>query len=105
MKRKLSKETEKLLVENNMTFEIANLKNLNEIYELYNSRTNWFKENNIKQWSRYIIRHESEFEIIAGFELSNNPGYFKDNGESLYLNKVVSKVGYKNIVMIITFLF
>lgn len=113
MKKMLSKEIEKTLYENNIVFELANLEQLNEIYELYNSRTNWFKENNIKQWSRYIIRHESEFpiaiknknyyilkkndEIIAGFELSNNPGYFKDNGESLYLNKVVSKVGHKNI--------
>ena len=113
MKRKLSKEIEQILVENNIIFEIANLKQLDEIYELYNNRTNWFKENNIKQWSRYIIRHESEFpiaienknyyilkknnEIIAGFEISNNPGYFEDNGKSLYLNKVVSKIGYKNI--------
>ena len=113
MKRNLSKEIEQILVENNITFELANLKQLDDIYELYNNRTNWFKENNIKQWSRYIIRHKSEFpiaienknyyilkknyEIIAGFELSNNPGYFEDNGESLYLNKVVSKVGHKNI--------
>jgi len=113
MNKLLSKEIKKTLNENNIVFELANLEQLNEIYELYNSRTNWFKENNIKQWSRYIIRHESEFpiaienknyyilkknnEIIAGFELSNNPGYFKDNGESLYLNKVVSKVGHKNI--------
>lgn len=63
MKRKLSKKMEKILVENNIIFEIANLEKLDEIYELYNSRTNWFKENNIKQWSRYIIRHGSEFPI------------------------------------------
>lgn len=49
MKKILSKEIEQILKENNITFEIANLKQLNEIYELYNSRTNWFKENNIKQ--------------------------------------------------------
>lgn len=113
MNNNLSKDIEKILIENNMTFEIASLEQLNEIYELYNNRTSWFKENNIKQWSRYIIRHESEFpiaienknyyilkknnEIIAGFEISNNPGYFEDNCESLYLNKVVSKVGHKNI--------
>lgn len=113
MKRKLSKEIEQKLVENNITFEIARLEQLNEIYELYNNRTNWFKENNIKQWSRYIVRHEREFpiaiknknyyilkknnEIIAGFEISNNSGYFEDNGKSLYLSKIVSKVGYKNI--------
>lgn len=113
MKRKLSKKVEKILNENNITFEIANIEELNEIYKLYNSRINWFKENNINQWSNYIEIYGSKFpiaiknknyyilknndEIIAGFELSNNPGYFKDNGKSLYLNKVVTKVGHKNI--------
>ena len=113
MNRKISKEIEDILINNNITFELAKLEQLDEIYELYNNRTNWFKENNIKQWSRYIIRHGEEFpiaiqnqnyyilrkdnEIIAGFELSSNYGYFEDNGESFYLNKVVSKVGYKNI--------
>lgn len=113
MYKDLNEEIKKILVENNISFEIANLEHLSEIYELYNNRTKWFKENNIKQWSKYIIRHKKEFpisiinknyyilkkdnEIIAGFELSNNAGYFEDNGKSLYLNKVVSKVGYKNI--------
>ncbi len=118
MNRKISKEIENILKSNNITFEVACIKQLNEIYELYNNRTIWFKENNIKQWSKYIARHKKEFpiaiknenyyilkknnEIIAGFELSNNPGHFEDNGKSFYLYKVVSKVGYKNIV---TFIF
>lgn len=113
MKRLLNKDVDKILNENNIRFEIANLEQLPEIYQLYNNRTTWFKENNIKQWSRYVMRHKDEFvlaiknenyyilkkdkEIIGGFELSNNPGYFIDNGESLYLNKVVTKVGYKNV--------
>lgn len=113
MNKTLSKDIKDLLIENNITLELANLEQLNDIYELYNERTNWFKEKNIKQWSRYIARHEKEFpiaisnqnyyvlkkdnRIIAGFELSNDCGYFKDNGESLYLYKVVSKVGYSNI--------
>ena len=113
MNYSLNPKIEKILNENNIIFEIANLSQLNEIYELYNERTNWFKENNIKQWSRYTIRHKDEFpiaiknknyyilkknnEIITGFELCNNPGYFEDNKESLYLYKVVSKVGHKNM--------
>ena len=113
MNKIISKEVNDILLTNDIIFELASIEQLKEIYELYNSRTNWFKENNIKQWSKYIIRHEKEFpiaiqnknyyilkkenEIIAGFELSTNPGYFEDNGESFYLNKVVSKVGYKNI--------
>ena len=90
---------------NNIVFEVARLEELPQIYELYSSRTIWFKENNINQWSRYLIRHQKEFpvaienqnyyilkknnEIIAGFELSNNPGHFEDNGESIYLNNSV----------------
>ena len=113
MNQKLSNKVEKLLVENSIKFEIASLEQLDEIYELYNSRTNWFKENNIKQWSRYIDIYRSEFpiaienknyyifkkehEIIAGFEISDEPGYFNDDGQALYLHKVVVKVGYKNI--------
>lgn len=112
----LNDKTKNILEKNNIIFEVANIHQLDEIYELYNSRTDWFKENNIKQWSRYIIRHKNEFpiaienknfyvlkkdnEIVAGFELSNNPGYFtkfNDYNDSLYLNKIVSKVGYKGI--------
>ena len=108
---------EKILLDNNITYEIANITQIEEIFELYEQRTNWFKENNIKQWSKYLIRHKDEFpiliqdkkyyilkkenEIIAGFELSNNPGNFMDNQESLYLSKIVTKIGYKDIGKII----
>lgn len=113
----ISKEIEKKLIENSITVEIASFEQLDEIYELYNRRTVWFKENNIKQWSKYLIRHKSEFpiliedkkyyilkknnEIIAGFELSNDSGNFIDNKKSLYLSKIVTKVGYKDIGKII----
>lgn len=113
MNKELSKEIKEMISNNDIKFEVAKLEQLEEIYQLYNSRTIWFKENNIRQWSRYILRHEKEFpvlinnekyyilkrnnEIIAGFEISENPGYFEDNGESLYLSKVVTKVGYKNL--------
>ena len=63
MNRKISKEIENILKSNNITFEVACIKQLNEIYELYNNRTIWFKENNIKQWSKYIARHKKEFPI------------------------------------------
>lgn len=109
----LSKETEQTLINNNITFQFGNLQQFDKIYELYNSRTKWFESNNIKQWPRYAERHKNEIqtaienknyyifkkqnEIIAGFEISNEPGYFNDDGQALYLHKVVVKVGYKNI--------
>lgn len=113
MNLEISDETKIILNKLNMKYEAAKIEQLEEILELYKNRTIWFKDNNIKQWSKYLIRHESEFpvsienknyyilkkdnEIIAGFELCNNPGSFIDNNESLYLNKIVTKVGYKNI--------
>lgn len=113
MNVKISDETKLILDKLNITFEVANITQLEEILNLYINRSEWFKNNNIKQWSNYITRHKSEFpisinnrnyyilkkynEIIAGFELSSNSGNFIDNGESLYLNKVVTKVGFKNL--------
>lgn len=69
--------------------ELANINDIDIILELYSERMKWFKENNIKQWSRYLENHpRSEFieainnkdyyilkkenQIIAGFELSTN---------------------------------
>lgn len=113
MNKELNKETKQILIDNNITFQLAHLEQFNEIYELYNNRTKWFELNNIKQWPQYAERHKNEIqtaiendnyyifkkgnEIIAGFEISNGPGYFNDDGQALYLHKVVVKVGYKNI--------
>lgn len=113
MNKELSKETKQILINSNITIQLAHLEQFNEIYELYNNRTKWFELNNIKQWPQYAERHRSELqtaiendnyyifkkgnEIIAGFEISNEPGYFNDDGQALYLHKVVVKVGYKNI--------
>ena len=71
----------------NYMVELANISDIDFILELYTERMQWFKDNNIKQWSKYLTNHpKSEFEeainnknyyiiknndkIVAGFEVS-----------------------------------
>ncbi|MCI8641183.1 MAG: GNAT family N-acetyltransferase [Clostridia bacterium] len=99
----------------NIIFEKATIKDIDEIINLYAERMIWFKENGIKQWSKYLSNHPKEQfiqaiekrnyyilkkdnEIIAGFEISTQSDSWNDNkSNAYYLYKVVSKVGYKNI--------
>lgn len=103
----------------NYTIKLANMNDIDLILQLYSERMQWFKDNNIKQWSKYLTNHpKSEFEeainnknfyiilkdneIIAGFELSEDSREWKDNvTSSYYIYKVVTKVGHKNIGNII----
>lgn len=98
-----------------MTIEKATIKDIDEIINLYVERMQWFKDNNIKQWSKFLTNHPKEQfiqviengdyyikkindEIIAGFEVSSNSHFWNDDiTNAYYLYKVVSKVGYKNI--------
>lgn len=45
----------------NYACELANIEDLDTILNLYSERTQWFKENEIKQWSKYlqIIQNKS----------------------------------------------
>lgn len=97
------------------TVELASINDINKILDLYSERMKWFKENDIRQWSKYLEHHPKlEFEetinsknyyiikqnneIVAGFELSTDSKYWNDNSTSAYyIYKVVTKVGYKNI--------
>lgn len=80
----------------NYKIEIADISDINSILELYTERMKWFKDNNIKQWDKYLNNHpKSEFEeaingknyyiirnceeIIGGFELSTNSKDWKDD--------------------------
>lgn len=99
----------------NYTVELASINDIGSILELYSERMKWFKENNIKQWSRYLENHpRTEFvkvienknyyiikqdnEIIAGFELSTNSKNWDDDiTPAYYIYKIVTKVGHKNI--------
>ena len=96
-------------------FKKANIYDIDEIINLYVERMNWFKENGIKQWSKYLTNHpKEEFmhtiekgdyyilrknnEIIAGFEISTDSHFWNDDTtNAYYLYKIVVKVGYKNI--------
>lgn len=72
-----------------MKIEKATTKDIDEIIKLYADRSEWFKLNNIKQWSKYLINHPKEQfikviengnyyilkendEIIAGCEISED---------------------------------
>ena len=103
----------------NYTIKLANMNDIDLILQLYSERMQCFKDNNIKQWSKYLTNHpKTEFEeainnknfyiilkdneIIAGFELSEDSREWKDNvTSSYYIYKVVTKVGHKNIGNII----
>ena len=98
-----------------LNFEKAEIRNLDEILNLYLERSNWFKENQIKQWSDYLKSHPvADFEkairtqnyyvmrdhgtIIVGFELSTDSKLWKEKSEDVYyIRKVVAKVENKNI--------
>ena len=99
----------------NYIVKLANISDIDSILELYSERMQWFKDNNIKQWGKYLTNHPKlEFEevinsrnyyiikdkdeIIAGFEISNNSKDWKDDiTPAYYIYKIVTKVGYKNI--------
>lgn len=103
-----------ILIEN-IVFAKATTDDIDEIINLYAERMEWFKENRIKQWSKYLTNHpkkqfiqvikkgdyyilKKDNEIIAGFEISTNSNFWNDNkSNAYYLYKVVSKVGYKNL--------
>lgn len=97
-----------------MTIEKGTIKEIDEIINLYAERMQWFKDNNIKQWSKYLTNHPKEQfvkviedgnyyilkidnEIVGGFEVSNDNHFWNDDPNAYYLHKVVSKVGYRNI--------
>ncbi len=115
MNYKLSAKTGQILHAKELSFERACIDDLDNILRLYAERVKWFKEKQIKQWSKYLERHpKEEFidlinnsnyfilkkdnEIIAGFELSTNSKYWRDEKtKAYYIYKLVIKVGYKNI--------
>ena len=91
--------------EENITFEKAIIKDIDEIINLYAERIRWFKEKEIKQWSKYLSNHPKEQfiqaiekgnyyilkkdnEIIAGFEISKYSNFWNDTkSNSYYLYK------------------
>ena len=103
----------------NYQIELANIKDIDSILKLYSDRMKWFKDNNIKQWSRYLEHHpKEEFkktikngtfyiikqnnELVACFDISTDSKPWNDNiTPAYYIHKVVTKIGYKNLGQII----
>ena len=44
----------------NYKTELANINDIDSIIRLYSERMNWFKDNNIKQWSKYLNNHPNQ---------------------------------------------
>ena len=114
IKVKLNKENKIKLKNNNMNLEIAKLCEIDEIYNLYESRINWFKLKNINQWNTYLLEHpKEEFillikkfklfvlkhqeRIISSFCLLDTHELWNDEKDAFYICRVVVKPGYKKI--------
>ncbi len=62
MNKNLSTGMIRKLTEENIALKIAKMSDLEDIIELYKERIQWFKDNEIDQWSRYLKNHpKSEF--------------------------------------------
>lgn len=103
------------LKNSNYSFDRASIDDIDKILEMYKERMEWFKEKEIKQWTKYLKHHPKEefmdiinkgcyfiikenSNIISGFELSTNSKYWRDNfADAYYIYKLVTKVNYKNI--------
>lgn len=111
----LTEATKRDIKEKNLKFEKANIKDIDEIMNLFSERIKWFKDNNINQWRRYFeFQPKTDFEnviengfyfilkqegkIVAGFEIASNGNYWEDNNENAYyINKVVTKTTYRDL--------
>lgn len=111
MKYNLGKVINNLLIDNEIIFSKSNISEIDDILNIYAERMQWFKEKGIKQWGKYLEHHpKEEFEnvikngyfftlkqkgkIIAGFELSTDSKYWRDDEtQAYYIYKVVTKVG------------
>lgn len=103
----------------NYKIEKAKIEDIDNIFRLYIERMQWFKDNNIKQWTRYIQNHPiEEFievinnkeyyivknneEIIGGFQFTNKlKEWENDCKKAIYISKIVTKVGYRNVGKVI----
>ena len=119
MNKNLSTGMIRKLTEENIALKIAKMSDLEDIIELYKERIQWFKDNEIDQWSRYLKNHpKSEFieaiekenyfmlikdnQLIAAFELSERTSFWEDKTtKAYYVYKLVTKVGFKNLGKII----
>lgn len=119
MDYRLDVNLEDYLKNRGICFKRASSEDLEEILKLYSDRTKWFKENKIKQWSKYLEHHpREEFEdiinngyyfilkqddiIVAGVEVSPDSKYWEDEiTDAYYIYKLVTKVNTRNIGNII----
>lgn len=118
----LNEKCKELLKKNNINFKRAELNDLERILLIYKERINWFKENKILQWRKYLEHHpKTEFEeiirrgeyyillknneLVSGFQLSYDSTYWNDNkSQALYIYKIVTKTGTIGIGKIVFYI-
>ena len=115
MKYNLGKKIKEILLNKRIIFSKSDIREIDDILNVYSERMIWFKEKGIRQWGKYLEHHpKEEFEdvirngyfftlkqdneVIAGFELSTDSKYWNDDTtKAYYIYKVVTKVGSKDI--------
>lgn len=115
MNYELRNRTHQILKHKQLYFEKACMNDLETILQLYKERSQWLKKIGRKEWKKYLEYNPKETfikaiynsnyfilkennKIIAGFELSSNSKYWKDEKTpAYYIYKLVVKVNYKNI--------
>lgn len=110
MKYELNNEMISLLKQEGLSCFKADVRDLNDIMEVYKSRKKWFEKRKIKQWFKHkksdilnTIKKDNLFcirknnEIISCFELSEYDKYFHDGNKAYYIYKIVVNPDYKGI--------
>lgn len=105
-------------MDNNYSFRLAKYEDLNQIMEMIKQRQDWFKKNNIKQWSSYLEHHPIEEwnnlisnnslyvlstknQILGCVEIKFYDNELWNDTKSLYIHKLCTKVNTQNIGKII----
>lgn len=94
---------------------LASIDKIDSIIDIYRERVEWFKHNNINQWSKYLEYHpKSEFlnyikngklylvlnnnTIVGCYVLSTDSDHWQDNvSKAYYLSRVVTKANTSGV--------
>ena len=105
-------------VDNDLMLRVAQFKDLDDIYNLYVERVDWFRHKDIGQWKYYLDFHPKEefydiiknkrlyvvikdYEIVGAVEIKyiNKEFWNDEKNNTVYIKKLVTKIGVKDIVI------
>ena len=103
-------------VDNDLMLRVAQFKDLDDIYNLYVERVDWFRHKDIGQWKYYLDFHPKEefydiiknkrlyvvikdYEIVGAVEIKyiNKEFWNDEKNNTVYIKKLVTKIGVKDI--------